>query len=1028
MTPPVKPVPTFIRCLCGVLIVWFCAAAQAQPHNILLIIADDLGADSFPLTASASASKPPMPNLSALKNSGVLFRNAHAHPTCSPSRASMLTGRNPYRTGIGAQLTDASSPQLAASEFTLPDAFAANSSLGYSLAMFGKWHLNSGAGTNDTPRAIGGWPSFAGTIIGALPDYSAWTKVTNGSAAATTTYATTDTANDVIAFISSRPSNTPWFAWAAFNAPHSPLHVPPANLHSYGTPTTNRGMYEAMCEALDTEVGRVLAAVNLTTTNVIFIGDNGTPSNVIQTPYSSAHSKETLYDGGTRVPLIIAGPDVVGPNRESVAQVNCADLYSTILELAGINVATTQPSANPLDAVSLLPILKNTTDADRTGFSQEFGGTLATTVSGRVLTDLAGYSLIQFDDGHEEFFATNTDSNQATNLLGSSISQAAASAYAALKLKIATYTSTGVPAEPLVASWFTTNTGEYARIFPTLTDLNNGTTTTTWSRGEGVQSSPTYADVNQIDYSTDWVYIHTTGLASHHMGPWYLNTGKTNLFPNYPSNTATMFRFPRVPTIPATKVSTGLGATGRMVNGVSMFDCRDAFSYSTTNAADATPGGSFTGDGIWNRDAYHNESVTFDPAYAHQAGNNYHYHAHPIALRYQLGDHVDFNAATGIYTESAGAVTKHSPIVAWAADGLPVYGPYGYSDPNNAASPVRRMISGFVQRDGTNGTINLVSTGRTVLPAWAARVQSRSATLAANQYGPAVGTGFLLGHYIEDYDYLGDLGRTQGADFDLNEQNARFCLTPEFPSGTWAYFTTMTAAGTPFFPYTTGRQFYGNPTGGSVTAISEPVGTAFVGGPFKTDRAGSASVNALNGDVTLTWSAVEGGVYTIQASDDLTTWNPLATNLSPANDDTAIVAITGDATGRTKRFYRTVRTGIGTYDKTGFPGTVFTVTTPTGGGPNTVTPNTGQRGSSGQVVIEFDPALTPSLPPANAIVFSVTAGTGITVSSLSRPSQTLVVCTFTIDSAAATTTRNVSVRFGSATGVLRTISSAFTVY
>jgi hypothetical protein len=52
--------------------------------------------------------------------------------------------------------------------------------------MFGKWHLNSGAGTNDTPRTIGGWPHFAGTIIGALPDYTAWTKITNGSAAATT--------------------------------------------------------------------------------------------------------------------------------------------------------------------------------------------------------------------------------------------------------------------------------------------------------------------------------------------------------------------------------------------------------------------------------------------------------------------------------------------------------------------------------------------------------------------------------------------------------------------------------------------------------------------------------------------------------------------------------------------------------------------------------------------------------------------------------------------------------------------------
>jgi hypothetical protein len=111
---------------------------------------------------------------------------------------------------------------------------------------------------------------------------------------------------------------------------------------------------------------------------------------------------------------------------------------------------------------------------------------------------------------------------------------------------------------------------------------------------------------------------------------------------------------------------------------VSLFDSRDAFSYVNASATDATPVNGLTGDGIWNRDGYHNEGVTFDPALAHQAGNNYHYHAHPIGLRYQLGDHVDYNAATNRYTESAAAVTGHSPILAWAADGLPVYGPYGY--------------------------------------------------------------------------------------------------------------------------------------------------------------------------------------------------------------------------------------------------------------------------------------------------------------------------------------------------------------
>ncbi len=987
----------------------------AAANNVLVIIADDLGADSFPLTASAAASKPPMPRISALKNSGVLFTRAYAHPTCSPSRAAMLTGRHPFRTGIGAQLVGATSPQLPASEFTLPDAFAANAGLGYSLGMFGKWHLTSGNNVNDTPRTIGGWPQFAGTIIGALPDYSAWTKVTNGAATATTAYATTDTANDVISFITTRPAGTPWFAWAAFNAPHAPLHVPPGSLHSYGTPTTNRGMYEAMCEALDTEVGRVLNTVNLATTNVIFIGDNGTPANVIQTPYNAAHSKETIYEGGIRVPLIIAGPAVANPNRTSTARVHCADLYSTILEMAGINAAATQPAASTLDSRSLMPILQNTAPAARTVFSQEFSADLATSISGRALMDDAGYSLLTFDDGREELYNTATDANQATNLLGTTITAAAQSAYAALKTQLATYQTGSVPGTPLLTSWFTKNSAQYARVIT----ATGQSPATTWSRGAGVQSAPTYADVQQVDYSAQWVYIHTTGLASHIMGPWYLDAAKSNLFPNYPSNTATTFRFPRTPSIPAARLPTGLGATGRMVNGVSMFDSRDAFSYSTARAADAVPNGTFTGDGIWNRDGWHNEGITFDAALAHQAGNNYHYHAQPIGLRHQLGDHVDYNAAANTYAESATPVTKHSPILAWAADGLPVYGPYGYSVPMDAASAVRRMVSGFSLRS---------ITVRQVLPAWAARVQGLAAALAAGQYGPVVNATFALGHYIEDFDYRGDLaGQTLGVTFDLNEQNVRFCVTPEFPAGTWAYFTTLNADNSPAFPYTTGRQFYGDPTGGPVTSIPEPVTTALIAGPFKSEAPESLSVSG--GNVTLAWSAVEGGAYQVQVAEDLQSWTTLPGSVTATGDDSASAVETGGGLGHDRRFYRPVRTGLATYDKTGFAGTYFTTLLPASGGPNTVLPNSGARGTAVNVVIELDPALTPNLPPAGVAVFSVTpSGTGITVSAISRPSQTLVQATFTISAGAATGARNVNVRFGSATGVQRNLAAAFTVH
>lgn len=572
-------------------------------------------------------------------------------------------------------------------------------------------------------------------------------------------------------------------------------------------------------------------------------------------------------------------------------------------------------------------------------------------------------------------------------------------------------TAATVLADPQLTSWHTKDSGQYARIYQSTAAETAGTTSTTWSRGTGVQSSPTYAGVSEIAYSASWVYIRTTNLAGHIMGPWYLDAAKTQNFPNFPSNTATIYRIPRVPAIPATKTSTGLGVTGRMVNGVSMFDMRDAFSYSAANGTDATPVNGITGDGIWNRDGYHNEGVTFDPALAHQAGNNYHYHAQPIALRHQLGDHVDYNATTNRYTESAVPVTKHSPILAWAADGLPVYGPYGYSDPNNAASTIRRMVSGFVLRDGGSNTTNLNTTGRTTLPAWAARIQNRSATLAANQYGPNAGANYLLGHYIEDYDYLGDLGFTQGTHFDLNEQNARFCVTPEFPAGTHAYFTTINADGTPAFPFTTGRQYFGNPTGGAVASITETVTTHFQGGPNKSETWQASPVAVSGNDVTLSWSAVEGGTYQIQASADLVNWTNLTPTVTVTGDDSGQAVETGGGSNG-QRFYKLTRTALAAFDSTG-----FNYTPPGGGGGGSVTvPSvpapTVTRGSTYTVTVNMPNPGTPPVPPANVAVNAITVGgSNAGVSGIVHTSQYVVTFTYAVPAGAAAGASTVVVTF-----------------
>lgn len=491
-------------------------------------------------------------------------------------------------------------------------------------------------------------------------------------------------------------------------------------------------------------------------------------------------------------------------------------------------------------------------------------------------------------------------------------------------------------ADPELGSWQTSNTRRYARLYESDAARLAGTSVTTWSRGNTTQSVPSYAGIIQISSSASWVYVRSSGLGTHVMGPWYLNAAHTQNFPGYPANTGVLYRIPRAPVIPANKTLTGFGAIGYFVDGVAVFDNRDAFSYSTASRTDANPGNGLRGDGVWNREAYANEGVTLDPAYAHQAGTNHHYHANAPAVRWALGDHVDFDAGTKTYTESTAPVTAHSPIIGWLADGLPVYGPYGYSAALDPTSGLRRLTSGYVIRDGTNGTTNLTATGRTTLPAWAARAQGRSAALAASVQGPAVVTDYALGHFIEDYDYLGDLGRTQGIDFDLNECNARFCVTPEFPHGTYAYFLTIAADGTPKFPNVVGRWFFGDPTGGSVNAISETV-TEFV----RASQASPINVTAATdaGSCTLAWSSVEGATYKVESSTDGASWTTLA----------GASAVTSSG-GETTRFntttlvaqYRVTCTALATYDTRGAGGL-------SGVGNQTVAPLT--VGATGTVVI-----------------------------------------------------------------------------
>lgn len=418
----------------------FIGSAAAQ--NILLLIADDYGADSCGLYNTNALNRPKIPTIESLATNGVVFRHAYANPICSPTRACIMTGRHGFRTGVGDAVAPGT-PALLAAETTLPEALAA-AAPDYRTAQFGKWHLANGP---NTPSTIGGWPLFSGSLIGALTNYYGWTKTSNGVSAGTTAYATTDLVNNAAAWIAAQGTNR-WLAWCAFNAPHIPLHKPPTNLcPDYAglsglqadINANPRNYFEAMVQSLDTEMARLLAVVDLTNTTVIFLGDNGTASQAVTPPVTGNRAKDSLYEGGVHVPLIVSGAAVAYRGRTSDTPVHAVDLFATILELAGTTPAAAIPAGTLLDSQSLLPLLQGTNAvALRPVYGELFGTNKPAGTAGQFLRN-DRYKLIRLQNRSEAFFDLASDAYETANLLTNALDGAQTSNYHGLAFALGRY-------------------------------------------------------------------------------------------------------------------------------------------------------------------------------------------------------------------------------------------------------------------------------------------------------------------------------------------------------------------------------------------------------------------------------------------------------------------------------------------------------------------------------------------------------------------------------------------------------------
>lgn len=334
----------------------------AQRDNVLIIVADDLGVDHVPAYGE-SAQAPPMPTIDGLAARGVLFRNAWVNTVCSATRAALHTGRYGFRTGVGTWIPDINGGHLQPSEITLPEMLDLGET-GHAHALIGKWHLGDVGG--ELAPNVAGWSHFAGFLEGSTLYYK-WERTVNGVTQPWTTYNTTQIVDDALAWISTQTE--PWMCFVSFCAPHRPFHYPPAHLHTRplpppGGPTAPARieLYRAAVEAMDTEIGRLFTALGQATmdrTHVIFLGDNGTPSIVPSPPFPRGRGKTLPFEGGVRVPLIIAGPAVTSPGREVRSVVCAPDVFSTVADLCDVDLDETIPPWVTIDGVSIEPYLGN---------------------------------------------------------------------------------------------------------------------------------------------------------------------------------------------------------------------------------------------------------------------------------------------------------------------------------------------------------------------------------------------------------------------------------------------------------------------------------------------------------------------------------------------------------------------------------------------------------------------------------------------------------------------------------------------
>ncbi len=361
-------------------------AQDPPPPNVILVVVDDLGWADLGCTGSTYHETP---NLDRLAQQGVRFTDAYAAcAVCSPTRAALLTGRSPARTGITDwirarfQRPGGATPEahptdyeggprqallcppnpfwLDLDEVTIAELLAER---GYATAHIGKWHLGDDAWY---PEHQGFAENFGGCDYGQPPTYldpfttkSLPQGIPGLPGRTPGQYLTDREADEAVAFVG-RNSARPFYLHLCHYAVHTPIEADPARLRHYrAKPKTNQAnaAYATMVESVDRAMGRILAALDehgiADRTLVVFTSDNGGLVPVTDNaPLRSG--KGTQYEGGIRVPLLVRWPGVIAAGCVDALPVTSVDWLPTIAAATGAPLP-----GRELDGISLLPRLRD---------------------------------------------------------------------------------------------------------------------------------------------------------------------------------------------------------------------------------------------------------------------------------------------------------------------------------------------------------------------------------------------------------------------------------------------------------------------------------------------------------------------------------------------------------------------------------------------------------------------------------------------------------------------------------------------